>query len=224
LHTAEVNGIRLAYQAVGDPDAPPLLLLHGRGFDHTDWAKVTGRLAASWHVHAPDLRGHGQSDWPGAYHLDLMRDDVIGLIEHCGSPRTVVIGHSLGGLVGCLVAQRRPDLVDRLVLEDVPAPRPATVQVPDRPAGALPYDWEMVEQTTRQRRTPPRDWLEGLSRITSPTLVLAGGPESTIPQDHVADLASRIPGARLVPIGGGHEIHANRPEEFLSAVTGFLGN
>jgi 3-oxoadipate enol-lactonase len=222
VHVAEVNGIRLAYASEGDASSPPVVLLHGRGYDHTDWAAVSDHLSRSRRVHAADLRGHGRSDWPGVYSLESMRDDVIGLLGHLGSRPTAVIAHSLGGIVACLVAQKRPDLVDRLVLEDVPVPLPAGVRVPDRPAGALPYDWEMVEQTTRQRRDPDPAWADDLDRITSPTLVLAGGPESHLPQDQVTEVAVRIPGARLVTVGGGHDIHANRPQEFLSAVTSFL--
>ncbi|GII51828.1 alpha/beta hydrolase [Planotetraspora thailandica] len=222
MHVVEVNGIRLAYDSAGDAASPPVVLLHGRGYDHTHWAGVSGPLSRSWRVHAVDLRGHGRSDWPGAYGLDAIRDDVIGLLGHLGSRPAAVIGHSLGGMVACLVARRRPDLVDRLVLVDVPVPLPADVQVPDRPAGALPYDWAMVEQTTRHRREPDPTWAGELGLITSPTLMLAGGPESHIPQDHVADLAARIPGARLLTVGGGHDVHTARPQEFLSAVTTFL--
>ncbi|GAA4562344.1 alpha/beta fold hydrolase [Planotetraspora kaengkrachanensis] len=222
-NVADVNGIRLAYGTAGDHGAPPVVLLHGRGFDHTDWEAVAGGLAGAWRVLAPDLRGHGRSEWPGSYRLEAMRDDVIGLLEGLGTPATL-IGHSLGGLVACLVAQERPAMVGRLILEDVPAPWPAGVQVPERPEGALPYDWEMVEQTTRQRRDPDPAWLDGLAAITAPTLALAGGPASHIPQTDVTELAARIPGARLVTVGGGHEIHGNRPEEFLAAVTAFLSS
>jgi pimeloyl-ACP methyl ester carboxylesterase len=221
-NVADVNGIRLAYGTAGDHAAPPVVLLHGRGFDHTDWEAVAGHLAGSWRVLAPDLRGHGRSEWPASYRLDAMRDDVIALLEGLGTPPAVLIGHSMGGMVACLIAQKRPGLVRRLILEDVPAPWPADVQVPDRPAGALPYDWEMVEQTTLQRRDPDPAWLDDLATITSPALALAGGSESHIPQADVSELAARIPDARLVTVGGGHEIHGNRPEEFLAAVTGFL--
>ncbi|GII31373.1 alpha/beta fold hydrolase [Planotetraspora mira] len=220
---AHVNGIRLTYGTTGGQAAPPVVLLHGRGFDHTDWEAVAGRLAGSWRVIAPDLRGHGRSEWPGSYRLDAMRDDVAALLDGLGTSPVNLIGHSMGGLVACLIAQERPALVRRLILEDVPAPWPADVQVPDRPAGALPYDWAMVEQTTLQRRDPDPAWLDGLATITSPALALAGGPESHIPQADVSELAARIPGARLVTVGGGHEIHGNRPADFLAAVTGFLG-
>jgi pimeloyl-ACP methyl ester carboxylesterase len=55
-----------------------------------------------------------------------------------------------------------------------------------------------------------------------PTLVIAGGPTSGVPQDRVAALAERIPDARLVTVDAGHLVHENRPEEFLALVEPFL--
>jgi pimeloyl-ACP methyl ester carboxylesterase len=66
--TVKANGITLAYRAWGPQGAPPLLLLHCRGADGGDWAPIAELPAASVparRVYAPDLRGHGRSDWPG---------------------------------------------------------------------------------------------------------------------------------------------------------------
>src|ERR671939_1783552 len=55
--------LRLHYVDWGNPDAPPLLLLHG-GRDHCrNWDWVAGAMRRDWHVIAPDLRGHGDSQW-----------------------------------------------------------------------------------------------------------------------------------------------------------------
>src|ERR1700745_2464958 len=54
---------RLHYVDWGNPDAPPLLLVHG-GRDHCrNWDWVADALRRDWHVLAPDLRGHGDSQW-----------------------------------------------------------------------------------------------------------------------------------------------------------------
>ncbi|MEU9886766.1 alpha/beta hydrolase [Sphaerisporangium sp. NPDC051011] len=222
LQAARVNGIRLVYRVEGDPEAPPVVLLPGRGSDHTSWDEAIGQLAASWRVYAPDLRGHGQSEWPGDYALESMRDDVVALLDHLGVQRAALVGHSLGGVVAVLIAEEYPDRVARMVLEDVPLPVPAGQPVPERPADPFPFDWAMVEQTAHQRNNPDPAWLKRLGEITAPTLVLAGGAASHLPQDQVADLAVRVPGAELVTIEAGHEIHKNRPDEFLAAVTAFL--
>ena len=91
------GGIRLAYRVAGDPGAPPMVLLHALGENSTDWAGVTGPLAASFRVFALDLRGHGDSDWPGTYSFQLMRDDVIGALDGLGLNRITAPTLLIGG-------------------------------------------------------------------------------------------------------------------------------
>src|SRR5215475_1558263 len=62
-HSFISQRLRLRYVDWGNPDAPPLILLHG-GRDHSrSWDWTAQELRAKWHVIAPDLRGHGDSDW-----------------------------------------------------------------------------------------------------------------------------------------------------------------
>ncbi|MFF7952845.1 alpha/beta fold hydrolase [Streptomyces griseorubiginosus] len=231
MNTVKTNGITLAYRAWGPEHAPPVLLLHCRGADGADWARIAERLATGARprrVYAPDLRGHGRSDWlgevPGAYAYEAMRDDMLGFLAAVGVERADVVGHSLGGTVACLLAQGAPAVVRRLVLEDVPAPLPLDPPRPPAPApdSEPPFDWAMLRATDAQRNAPDPLWWDHMERITMPTLVVAGGTTSVIPQDEVAALAARIPGARLVTVGGGHLVHEARPEEFLAVVVPFL--
>ncbi|MET7288946.1 alpha/beta fold hydrolase [Streptomyces sp. NPDC005573] len=227
MHTVKTNGITLACRTWGPPDAPPVLLLHCRGADGADWTTVARRLAAPPHprrVYAPDLRGHGRSDWPGDYALETMCEDVRALLDALGADGADVVGHSLGGIVACLLAQRHPGVVRRLVLEDVPLPVPLDPpRAPaERPEGELPFDWAMIRATDGQRNAPDPMWLDHMGRITMPTLVIAGGHTSPIPQDEVAHLAELVPGARLETLDAGHLVHATRPEEFLALLAPFL--
>ncbi|WP_328869198.1 alpha/beta hydrolase [Streptomyces sp. NBC_00287] len=225
MQTVKANGITLAYRTWGPEEAPPVVLLHCRGADGSDWTPVAERLARGpRRVYAPDLRGHGRSEWPGTYACEAMRDDIRDFLTVLGIERADVIGHSLGGTVACLLAQRAPGLVRRLVLEDVPAPFPLDPPRPEaeRPDGDLPFDWAMVLATDRQRNAPDPLWWEHMGRITMPTLVIGGGPSSPIPQDQVAAVAAAIPGARLVTVDAGHLVHETCPDEFLAAVSPFL--
>ena len=218
----ELGGIRLAYQVWGSPAAPPLVLLHALAEGATDWDGVAPAFARHWRVYAPDLRGHGRSDWPGDYSLEVMRADVLGFLDALGLDRVDLIGHSMGGAVALLLAEEHPERIDRLILEDVMAPLPRKRTIPARPGGELPYDWEMVLAIRRQIDDPDPAWLERLGQIIAGTLVIGGGPGSPIPQDRVAELARRIPGARSETIPAGHLIHAAEPEAFTQTALMFL--
>ncbi|CAM5744648.1 putative Alpha/beta hydrolase domain-containing protein 11 [Streptomyces afghaniensis 772] [Streptomyces afghaniensis] len=223
--TVRANGITQAYRVWGPQDAPPVVLLHARGADGADWAETAPALAAGpRRVYAPDLRGHGRSDWPGGYAYEAMRDDVLAFLGALGIARADVVGHSLGGAVACLLAQHSPRLVRRLVLEDVPAPIPLDPQRPpaEPPGGDLPYDWAMILATDAQRNAPDPVWWDHMGRITMPTLLIGGGPTSLIPQEQLDALAELLPDARRVTIDAGHLVHEARPEEFLAAVVEFL--
>lgn len=123
------DGVRLAADVWGDASGPPLVLLHGGGQTRHAWSRTGPRLAElGWHVIAPDLRGHGDSDWSddGGYELGLFAQDVRALIAQLGG-RPVLVGASLGGLSALLAAGEAPRAAVRaLVLVDVahrPDPR-----------------------------------------------------------------------------------------------------
>lgn len=152
----ETGGVRLAYRVCGSPEAPPLVLLHALGEDSTDWDGVMPALARHRRVYALDLRGHGRSDRPGDYSLELMRADVLGVLDALALERVDLIGHSMGGVVAYLLAGRHPERVGRLILEDAPAPLPREPSVPTRPDGELPYDWRWSWPFAGRSTTPTR--------------------------------------------------------------------
>ncbi|MEV4293353.1 alpha/beta fold hydrolase [Microbispora rosea] len=219
----QANGVGIAYRTYGPDDAPPLILLHGLGEGMAGWDGVAGALAADRHAYALDLRGHGASDWPGDYGLEPMRDDVLAFLDALSLGPVDVIGHSMGGVVAYLLAAGRPGRVRALVLEDVPLPVPRDPPPLVRPEGPLSFDWAMVEAVRPQIDQPDPAWLGRLGRITARTLVIGGGPESHIPQDRVAEMARRIPGAVHITIPAGHLVHETAPDAFVREVTAFLG-
>lgn len=223
VRTVTVDGVRLAHRVAGPVGAPPVVLVHGRGESSLTWAGVIEELAADHRVYAVDLRGHGLSDRPGGYGFADFAAELGGFLKALGLTGATVVAHSMGAAAAYLLAQREPELVGRLVLEEPPAlvpldpPRP----VAHRPEGPLAFDWDIVPTTDAQLNAPDPSWRADLTRITAPTLVLAGGPTSHIPQDQLTGLAAAVPGARLVTIEAGHLIHETRPAEFLAALREF---
>ena len=133
-----------------------------------------------------------------------------------------VVGHSMGGLVALLVAATEPRRVRRLVLEDVPLPHPRTPNPPSRPDADPGFDWEMVLQVRAQIDDPDPGWADVARSVRCPALVVWGGPESPMPAEHVAELASTLPAGQLARVDAGHLVHASDPDGFLAAVRPFL--
>ena len=220
----EVGGTRLAYRVWGSPGAEPLVLLHALGEGGADWDVVAPAFARHWQVYAPDLRGHGRSDWPGDYSVELMEADILGFLDALKLDRVDLIGHSMGGLVAYLLAGDHPERVSRLILEDVAALLPRMRGIPQQPEEELPYDWAMVLAIRRQIDNPDPAWLGRLGQITAETLVIGGGAPSYIPQAWVVELARQINDVQLETIPVGHLIHNASPDAFARMALEFLSH
>ncbi len=201
-----------------------MVLLHGLGEQASSWDDVVPRFAQFFHVVAIDLRGHGASDWPGVYSFELMRDDVVGVLDELELADIILVGHSMGGTIAYLLAQAQPGRLDRLVVEDTPPPFPRERATPERPEGTLPFDWVAVPAIAEQVNDPAMTWWKGLPDITAPTLLVGGGPTSHIPQERLVEVAGLIPDCTLVTIPAGHNVHEARPDEYADAVLGWLGH
>ena len=113
-----VDGLRTRYRVDGDPDGPPVLLLHGIARTHADWAAQHEILGNDYRVYSPDLAGFGGSDpLPGRYSLRALADftehflDAVGITEPAH-----VVGNSLGGAVAMQVSVQSPERVRTLAL------------------------------------------------------------------------------------------------------------
>jgi len=219
-----VGGIQISCQLSGADNAQPMVFLHGLGEQAASWQSVEPGFASGFRVVAVDLRGHGASDWPGSYTYELMRDDVLAVLDALDLHDIVLVGHSMGGVVAYLVAQAQPDRVGRLVIEDAPPPFPRSRPIPERPDVELPFDWLVLEAILGATDDPSRSWWPHLTAITAPTLIIGGGPESQIPQDLLVEVAQAIRDCTLITIPVGHHVHDNAPEEFSNAVMTWLSN
>jgi esterase len=115
------EGLDLHVAEDGDPSAPPVLLLHGIIGSRATWGWLVPELTERFRVLRLDFRGHGQSDRAaGRYTAVGYVADAVAALEQAARRPCVVVGHSLGGATAAGIAQRRPDLLTGVVLEDPP--------------------------------------------------------------------------------------------------------
>jgi pimeloyl-ACP methyl ester carboxylesterase len=132
-----------------------VLLVHGF-LDHAwAWEDVGARLAHRWHVLAPDMRGHGDSDRVGAggyYHFMDYVADLAALVDACARPRLSLVGHSMGGgIVGYYAGTLPERVASAAFLEGLGPP-----DQPMEPARVAAWikGWAKVAAGPVQRRYP----------------------------------------------------------------------
>ncbi|ERH12333.1 MAG: putative hydrolase or acyltransferases (alpha/beta hydrolase superfamily) [halophilic archaeon J07HB67] len=125
-HRVRGDGVDLHVVTAGDQADPPVLLLHGFPDFWYGWREQIPALVDAGHrVVVPDQRGYNLSDTPrpvSAYRIERLVADAASLIAWTGRESLPVVGHDWGALVAWSLALRRPELVDRLGVVNVPHP------------------------------------------------------------------------------------------------------
>jgi pimeloyl-ACP methyl ester carboxylesterase len=149
--------LKLHYVDWGNPDAPPLLLLHG-GRDHCrNWDWVAEALRHDYHIIAPDLRGHGESAWSASGHYTMASYlyDLAQLIHQQALAPVNIIAHSLGGNIALRYAGIYPENLRRLVAIEGLGPGPrAHADAARRPIAERMRAW--IEQQRDAAGRQPR--------------------------------------------------------------------
>src|SRR6202171_4788874 len=122
MQTFSVNGYDMAYLEVGETgNGPPLVGVHGSLCDFRIWSAVLGPLTRRHRVIAVSLRHFFPEHWDSlsdTYSIAQHVDDVIAFIEKLDTGPVDLMGHSRGGHISFRVAQRRPDLLRKLILAE----------------------------------------------------------------------------------------------------------
>jgi pimeloyl-ACP methyl ester carboxylesterase len=151
-HSYYSQRLRLHYVDWGNRDAPPMLLVHG-GRDHCrNWDWVAEQFRDDYHIIAPDLRGHGDSQWMigGSYNQIDYVYDIAQLLHQTRMTPVTIISHSLGGSISVSYTALYPDTVKKLVAIEGMGPPPQMIK-------------ERLSQPTKDRL---RFWIDDLRKIS----------------------------------------------------------
>jgi pimeloyl-ACP methyl ester carboxylesterase len=103
----------------GPRDGQPIVLIHCFTCAINWWDEITPLLDRDHRVVAVDLLGHGGSEKPGSgYSMEHQAEAVAQALERLGVRRAEVVGHSIGGVVAVALAERSPELVERVAIID----------------------------------------------------------------------------------------------------------
>jgi pimeloyl-ACP methyl ester carboxylesterase len=150
--------LKLHYTDWGNPDAPPLLLIHG-GRDHCrSWDWVAEELRHDWHIIAPDLRGHGDSAWSpeGNYEMAAFVYDLAQLIHQLDLSPVSVVAHSMGGNIALRYTGLYPENVRKLVAIEGLGPSPAMLAERDAKGIGTRFRQWIEDKRLAAGRSPKR--------------------------------------------------------------------
>lgn len=210
----------------------PLVLLHGNGEDHSYFVHQLDAFAGTYHMLAPDTRGHGATP-RGTAPMTIRRfaDDLLEFLSEHQLEQVHLLGFSDGGNTALCFALSHPERVRSLVLNGANL-HPSGV----RRRTQWPIEWgyrvagrfagksaeaarhaELLGLMVNDPMIPP----ESLTSLQVPTLVIAGTHDMIL-RRHTEQIARLLPDAELAILPGNHFLANRRPEAFNRRVAAFL--
>lgn len=232
-------GRRVPYEVAGEGE--PVVLVHGLSGSTRWWDMTVPALAARYRVYLIDLPGFGSMGrMEGGFVLSEAAGWLASWMEAVGLESVHMVGHSMGGYISLVLAARRPDLLDRLVLIS-PAGIPTGRSVfgyllPLLHAGLHMVPGFLPVLLRDALRTGPltllgaareilaEDVREHLRAIEAPTLLIWGRQDALVPPSGGDVMREEIPTSRLLVLEGtGHVPMFERAAETNAAILAFLG-
>ncbi len=199
------DGLRLYCRDYPGPQgAPVLLCLHGLTRNSGDFTRLAAHFSARFRVLCPDQRGRGQSSYdptPANYQPSTYVSDMLTLLDALAVEHAIVIGTSMGGLMGMIMGAMQPHRISALVLNDIgPEVDPSGLARIKSYAGKLApvRNWEEAVTQAREINAEvfpdfsDQQWLEftrGLYREQEGAPVLAYDPAISAPLDAAEEAA-----------------------------------
>ncbi len=192
----DVDGVRTRYYHAGR--GAPVVLVHGFGISADNWCRVLPTIANEFAVFAPDLIGHGFSDWrpvPSGVRPERYLARHVGrFMDTLGLERAAVVGTSLGGILVSLLALERPELVASLGL--------VGIDVPMSPSGTVNPDVIKAAMTNGTKAMQDVTWESCLKRMANICFDPAASPrEVALMQTTIYAQSDRL--EAYLGLGGG---------------------
>lgn len=210
----------------------PLILLHGNGENHSYFAHQLDSFAGTYHVFAPDTRGHGATPRGTApMTIRQFADDLLEFLSAHQLEQVHLLGFSDGGNTALCFALTHPERVRSLVLNGAnlhPSGVRRRTQWPiewgyrmascfARKSAAAARHAELLGLMVNDPMIPP----EALTALHIPTLVIAGTHDMIL-RRHTEQIARLLPNAEMAILPGNHFLASRRPGDFNRRVAAFL--
>lgn len=188
----QLNGQVIYYEKTGE--GSPIILAHGNGETHKIFDILIPELSKKHTVYALDTRGHGESATAEEYHYSDMAEDIAAFVHALDLKKPAFYGFSDGGITGLITASRYPSLFSSLAVSGANL----------TPRGLKYFMRRSIRKSYRRKKNPitklmlkePHITKYELSRITIPTLVLAGAKDM-VKKKETKKIAKYIPNATL---------------------------
>jgi pimeloyl-ACP methyl ester carboxylesterase len=246
-HVLRTNGAAIYHESQGDERDPALVLLHGGLGTIADFNTILAHLEGNFRVIGIDSRGHGRSTLgSGRLTYETLQDDVRRVVGHIGLDRFSILGFSDGGIVAYRLAAMSGLPIDRVVAigahwelrEDDPTRALFSLVTADRWRQRFPDSYQRYQALNPEPdfdafvRAVAGMWLDteasgypgnAVDRIACDLLVVRGDDDPLLSGESAAELATRVPRARLCGIAAaGHDVPEDQPAALMVAVNAFL--
>ena len=158
------DGVKIAYQLIGEQSDIPLVMVMGLSGVKEDWRSLSQNLGKNRQVVVLDNRGLGESDVaPGPYSIEAMANDVFAVTNELKIKKFDLMGMSMGGMICQHLAVHSPDLIRKLVLMSTSHGGPNQAPMKPESAQAFQVDpkasaFEKTSKIMAVNFTP--DWIE----------------------------------------------------------------
>lgn len=230
---------------------PPVILIHGAGWDHLFWPPEIRRMPG-YRIYSLDLPGHGKTRGPGRQFIEKYSADVTAFMDALGVSRAVIAGHGMGGAISLSLACNNPDrIAGAVMISSGPyLPIPATILEDAANISTFPQAVKKLgnisigSQTTAALResifrrlgearqslllndlvaSQHFNMLDSLGSVDCPVLVVCGTEDKFTPIHLSEALSGKIRGAALQTMdGASHMVPLEQPRRLARILQVFL--